>query len=355
MNKRAVKIVKVGRFSMGDGNVTVQSMLNRPSSDIDACVEQARELEAAHCDIIRAAVPKPEDAKLIAALKSAVAAPIVADVHFDYRAAIEAVAAGADKIRINPGNIGDESRVKAVISACKAKNVPIRVGVNGGSLEKDLLARYGSATADALAESALRNAKILERFDFDDIVLSVKSSDVMTTILAYRILAEKTSYPLHIGVTEAGTEYTGAIRSAAGIGALLADGIGETVRVSLTANPLSEVKVGRDILAAFGLIKRPTVISCPTCGRTKIDVATLAAQVESAVSLYTKPIKIAVMGCAVNGPGEARDADFGIAGGDGEGLLFMKGKIAKKVEEAQLFTELMNMINRADSEEKSYD
>jgi (E)-4-hydroxy-3-methylbut-2-enyl-diphosphate synthase len=343
---------------MGDGKVTVQSMLNRPASDIDGSVEQARALEAAGCDIIRAAIPTPADAKLIAALKNAVSAPIVADIHFDYRAAIEAVAAGADKIRINPGNIGDESRVRAVVSACKAKNVAIRVGVNGGSLEKDLLARYGAATGDALAESAMRNARILERCDFDDIILSVKSSDVRTTIRAYRILARETSYPLHIGVTEAGTEHAGAIKSAAGIGALLADGIGDTIRVSLTADPVKEVRVGRDILAAFGLIERPQVISCPTCGRTKIDVEKLAAQVEDAVSRFTKPIKIAVMGCAVNGPGEAKDADFGITGGDGEGLLFMRGEIVKKVPEAQLFTELMNMINCAEcdkTEEKRDD
>jgi (E)-4-hydroxy-3-methylbut-2-enyl-diphosphate synthase len=346
MNKRTVRIVKVGKFNMGDGRVTLQSMLNRPASDIEGCVEQARALEAAGCDIIRAAVPRPEDAKLIAALKNAVSAPIVADIHFDYRAAIEAVAAGADKIRINPGNIGNESWVRAVISACRAKNVAIRVGVNGGSLEKEVLARHGAATAEALVESALRNAKILERGDFSDIVLSVKSSDVGKTIRAYRILAEETTYPLHIGVTEAGTEHAGAIKSAIGIGALLADGIGDTIRVSLTADPVREVEVGRDILAAFGLIERPQVISCPTCGRTKIDVVNLAKQIESAVSRLTKPIKIAVMGCAVNGPGEAKDADFGIAGGDGEGLLFMHGEIVKKVEESQLFTELMALINK---------
>ncbi len=341
-----MKTVKVGNIALGNGKIYVQSMLNIPADDIENSVKQAVELEKAGCEIIRAAVPKVENAELIYALKNAVAVPIVADIHFDYKIALACIDAGVDKIRINPGNIGSDDRVKAVANACKAKNIPIRIGVNSGSLEKSLLEKYGSPTAEALVESALGHVKLLNKFDFDDIVISIKSSNVKLMISAYRLLAQKTDYPLHLGVTEAGTERMGLIKSAVGIGSLLCDGIGDTIRVSLTADPVQEVYAGKDILKACGMGKGAEIVSCPTCGRTKIDLISLANKVEDMLKTVDKPIKVAVMGCAVNGPGEAREADVGIAGGNGEGLIFRKGQVLRKVPEDRLLEELKKEIDK---------
>ena len=340
--------VKVGNITVGGGSpVTIQSMLNRPSYDIEGSVKQAKELEKAGCDIIRAAIPDMDAVKLIPALKTAVSAPIVADIHFDYRLALEAVAAGVDKIRINPGNIGDDCHVKAVADACRIKNIPIRIGVNSGSVEKHILAKYGAPSVDALVESALYHASLLEKFDFNDIVISIKSSDVPTMYEAYLNVAEKCRYPLHLGVTEAGTERSGVIASSAGIGGLLLRGIGDTVRVSLTDDPLKEVRAAKDILKAVGLkwdgVK---IISCPTCGRTRIDLIALAKHAEELLADCKKNITVAVMGCVVNGPGEAREADIGIAGGDGCGLIFKKGEIIRKVDESELLNALMDEIEK---------
>ncbi|MDR3552901.1 MAG: flavodoxin-dependent (E)-4-hydroxy-3-methylbut-2-enyl-diphosphate synthase, partial [Clostridia bacterium] len=326
----------------GSCPVTVQSMLNVESEDIAGNVAQAKRLEAAGCDIIRIAVPDRGALRLIPALKEAVRAPIVADIHFDYRLALESVAAGADKIRINPGNIGDDDRVRLVAQACGRSAVPIRIGVNSGSLERHILAKYGRPTPEALCESALFHAALLNRFDFDDIIISIKSSDVFAMVDACTLLARQCDYPLHLGVTEAGGERMGSIKSAVGIGALLAQGIGDTIRVSLTAQPEKEIAAAHDILRAAGLLRDGVeIISCPTCGRTRIDVISLAAEAERRLAGVRKPLKVAIMGCAVNGPGEAREADIGIAGGDGEGLLFKKGVILRKVPEQQLIDELV--------------
>ena len=340
------KQVKVGGITLGDGRIYVQSMLNVHADDVEGCVAQAKRLEKAGCQIIRTAVPTLKNVNLIEALKKAVSVPIVADIHFDYRIAVACAEAGVDKIRINPGNIGTDDKVKAVVDACKARNIPIRIGVNSGSLEKQLLEKYGSPTPEALVESALGHVAILNRLDFDDIVISIKSSSVPLTIKAYRLLAEKCDYPLHVGVTEAGTECMGIIKSAMGIGSLLCDGIGDTIRVSLTADPVREVLAAQDILKAAGLGRGVEIVSCPTCGRTKIDLIGLAEQVENATRHIDKNIKIAVMGCIVNGPGEAREADIGIAGGDGQGLIFKQGKIIKKVSEDQLLSELLLEIEQ---------
>jgi (E)-4-hydroxy-3-methylbut-2-enyl-diphosphate synthase len=341
------KKVKIGKFTIGGGEpVRVQSMLNTPAGDVQAAVRQAKELEAAGCEIIRATVPNMDAVRTIAALKENCDVPIVADIHFDYKMALEAVAAGVDKIRINPGNIGSDDKVKAVADACRAHGIPIRIGVNSGSVEKHILAKYGSPTPEALTESALYHASLLEKFDFDDIVISLKSSDVRRTIEAYRLMSQKCDYPLHVGVTEAGTLRMGLIKSAAGIGSLLADGIGDTIRVSLTAPPVNEVYAGYDILKAVGVRSHgPNMVSCPTCGRTRIDLIGLAEKVEDALRTCNKQITVAVMGCAVNGPGEAKEADIGVAGGDGEGLIFKKGVILRKVPEDALFDELMKEIN----------
>lgn len=340
------KQVKVGGLSLGGGHIYIQSMLNVPADNIEGNVEQAKRLEEAGCEIIRTAVPTLNNVKLIEALKNAVSVPVVADIHFDYRIAVACAEAGVDKIRINPGNIGNDEKVKAVVDACKKRNIPIRIGVNSGSLEKPLLEKYGSPTAEALVESALGHVEILNRFDFDDIVISIKSSSVPLTIKAYRLLAEKCGYPLHVGVTEAGTERMGIIKSAMGIGSLLCDGIGDTIRVSLTADPVREVIAAQDILKAAGLGSGVEIVSCPTCGRTKIDLIGLAEQVENATRHIKKKVKIAVMGCIVNGPGEAREADIGIAGGDGQGLIFKKGEIIKKVPEEQLLGELLTELEK---------
>lgn len=348
MNRRECKKVKIGgSFIGGDSEILVQSMLNVPAGDIDGSVAQAKELAAAGCNIIRFAIPNEEALALVEPIKNAVDVPLVADIHFDYRLALGAVERGIDKIRINPGNIGDDSRVKAVADACKAKNIPIRIGVNSGSLEKEILAKYGSPTPEAMVESAMYHARLLEKFDFDDIVISIKSSNVVSMINAYELAAQKCSYPLHLGVTEAGTERMGIIKSAAGIGSLLAHGIGDTIRVSLTDSPVKEVFAAFDILKALGLKNdSPYLISCPTCGRTKIDLVGLAKQVEEKLRDCRKPIKVAVMGCVVNGPGEAREADIGIAGGDGNGLIFKKGEILRKVPEDKLLEELMKEIEK---------
>ncbi len=340
--------VKAGNVEIGAGApVSVQSMLNTPAHDINASVEQAKRLASAGCDIIRAAVPDKEAVALIPALKEAVSVPIVADIHFDYKLALECVAAGVDKIRINPGNIGSDDRVKAVADACRAHNVPIRIGVNSGSLEKSILTKYGHPTAEALCDSALYHASLLEKFDFTDIVLSMKSSSVPTTVKAYELASQKCDYPLHLGVTEAGTEYSGIIKSAAGVGSLLLHGIGDTIRISLTADPVREVVAGIELLKSIGLRTGGVrFVSCPTCGRTKIDLIGLANNVQSRLAGVNKDITVAIMGCAVNGPGEAREADIGVAGGDGCGLIFRKGEILYKVSEDKIVDALIEEINK---------
>lgn len=348
MERRKTKKVKVGNIYIGgDAPVSVQSMLNKPAHDFEASVAQAVELEKAGCQVIRGAIPDMDAVGLIPALKEAVKAPIVADIHFDYRLAIEAVAAGVDKVRINPGNIGSDDRVKAVVDACKAKNVPIRIGVNSGSVEKEILAKYGAPTPEAMAESAMYHASLLEKFDFDDIVISIKSSNVVNMIKAYETVAERCDYPLHLGVTEAGTARMGLIKSSAGIGSLLMHGIGDTIRVSLTDDPVNEVYAGHDILKALGLKSDSVqIVSCPTCGRTKIDLISVANEVENALRDCSKKIKVAVMGCVVNGPGEAREADIGIAGGDGCAMLFKKGEILRKIDEKDIVKELLAEIDK---------
>ena len=348
MERRKSRRVKVGGLFIGGvERITVQSMLNRPASDIEGSVRQAVELEKAGCDIIRAAVPDMAAVKLIEKLKENLTVPVVADIHFDYRLALESLEAGVDKIRINPGNIGSMDRVRAVACACKARQVPIRIGVNSGSLEKELLAKYGSPCAEALAESAMNHAALLEKCDFNDIVISIKSSDVKTMIKAYRLVAERCDYPLHLGVTEAGTHNMALIKSSIGIGSLLLDGIGDTIRVSMTDDPVNEVSAAFGILKSIGLKNDcPDIVSCPTCGRTKINLIALANEVETRLSGCKKNIKVAVMGCAVNGPGEAREADIGIAGGDGCALIFKKGEIVCKVSENEAVDRLMEEIER---------
>ncbi len=340
------KEIKVGNVKIGGGApISVQSMCNTPTEDVEATVAQILRLEAAGCDIIRVAVPDMAAAKAVAAIKKRIHIPLVADIHFDYRLALASLEGGVDKVRINPGNIGGVERVRAVARACEERGVPIRVGVNSGSVERELLAKYGGPTAEALVESALGHVRLLEDVGFSDICISVKSSTVTRTVEAYRLLSQKCDYPLHLGVTEAGTEYLGAINSAVGIGTLLNEGIGDTVRVSLTADPEREVQAGIAILKAAG--KRSggvKFVSCPTCGRTKIDLVALAHEVEQRLRGCDKNITVAVMGCAVNGPGEAREADFGVAGGDGEGLLFKKGEIVKKLPYGQLAEGLMALI-----------
>lgn len=345
------KHVRVGDLILGNGRIYVQSMLNTLAGDHDAAVAQAIALEKAGCEILRLSIPNKDSVETIRRLKKAVSMPIVADIHFDYRLALAAVEAGADKIRINPGNIGSDDKVQAVVDACKRKKIPIRIGVNGGSLERELLAKYGSPTPEAMVESAMRHVRILERLDFHDIVISIKSSDVHKMIAAYRLLAKVCDYPFHLGVTEAGTREMGLVKNAIGIGSLLADGIGATIRVSLTAEPIEEIYAGFRILKALNLVEGACqLVACPTCGRTKIPVIEIAEKVERALENNRSGLKVAVMGCAVNGPGEAREADVGIAGGDGEGLIFKKGKIVKKVPEDQLFDALMAEIDKMSRE-----
>ncbi len=341
------KQVKVGNLTIGGGaEISIQSMLNAPWDDINGNVEQAKRLEAAGCEIIRVSVPNSDAVKLIYALKENIKIPVVADIHFDYKQALESVAAGVDKVRINPGNIGNDEKVRQVARACSNAGVPIRIGVNSGSLEKEILAKYGAPTPEAMVESGFYHISLLEKFDFDNIVLSLKSSDTKRMYDAYVLAAEKCKYPLHLGVTEAGTQRLGVIKSAAGIGGLLLRGIGSTIRVSLTDDPVLEVKAAKDLLLGLGLrndgIK---FVSCPTCGRTSIDLIGLAKKAEERFAKVNKNITVAIMGCVVNGPGEAKEADLGIAGGKGEGLLFKKGKILRKVPEEELLDALEQEIN----------
>lgn len=343
---RNVKPVRVGDCLLNGEHIYIQSMLNARSDDIDGSVKQAVELEKAGCEIIRAAIPDIEAVKLVPAIKSAVSIPLVADIHFDYRLALEAAAAGVDKIRINPGNIGDMDRVKQVADICRQKNIPIRIGVNSGSLEKEILAKYGSPTPEALVESAMSHAALLERFDFDNIVISIKSSDVGRMIASYRLAAEKCVYPLHLGVTEAGTERMGLIKSAVGIGSLLCDGIGETIRVSLTDEPVKEIEAAKDILKCVGKRSGVKIVACPTCGRTRINLIKTAKEVENALKNTDKDITVAVMGCVVNGPGEAKEADVGIAGGDSCAVIFRRGEILRKIKEEDIVPELLREIDR---------
>ena len=335
----------------GGAPVSIQSMTNVDSRDEKALLRQIRELEDAGCEIIRISVPDMQALETFREVRKKTESPLVADIHFDYRLAVGAIEAGADKVRINPGNIGSEDRVKAVVDAAKAARIPIRVGVNSGSLEKDILKKYGHVTAEALCESALRNVKLLEDMDFGDIVISIKSSNVKMTYDAYKLAASKTTHPFHVGITEAGTLHRGQVKSATGIGALLLAGIGDTIRVSLTSDPVNEVYFAEEILEAIGM-REPSfdIVSCPTCGRTQIDLEQLANDVESRLAKESglpKGLKIAVMGCVVNGPGEAREADFGICGGDGRGLIIRKGEIIKKVPEKDLADELISEIRRA--------
>ena len=342
------KRIQVGAVPVGGGAaVSIQSMCNTPTEDVSATVEQILRLEQAGCDIVRVAVPTEEAALAIPAIKAAIHIPLVADIHFDYRLALLCAEGGIDKIRINPGNIGSHERVRAVADACRERGIPIRVGVNGGSLEKDILQKYGGVTAEALAESALGHVHLLEDCGFGDICISAKCSRVPVNMAAYELLHERTDYPLHLGVTEAGTQEMGVLKSAIGIGGLLCRGIGDTLRVSLTADPVEEVTAAKRILQACGLRRSgPELISCPTCGRTKYDMLPIAREVERRLQGCTKPITVAVMGCAVNGPGEASAADVGIAGGSGEGLLFAGGKILRKLPQEKLVDALFEEIEK---------
>ena len=340
--------VHVGPVAIGGGApVSIQSMCNTPTENVDATVAQILRLEQAGCDIVRVAVPTREAAMAIPAIKSRIHIPLVADIHFDYKLALLCIDGGVDKIRINPGNIGSPERVRAVADGCRERGIPIRVGVNGGSLEKDILRKYGGVTAEALAESALGHVRLLEDCGFRDVCISVKCSHVPVNMAAYRLLHERTDYPLHLGVTEAGTPDMGVLKSAIGIGGLLCQGIGDTLRVSLTADPVEEVVAAKRILQAIGLRRSgPDLIACPTCGRTKYDMLSIAREVERRLEGCTKPVTVAVMGCVVNGPGEASAADVGIAGGDGEGLLFAKGKILRKLPQDKLVDALMEEIDK---------
>ena len=347
-SRRRAREVRIGNITIGgDYPVAVQSMLNIPANDAEGCVLQAQELEKAGCEIIRTAVPSLDCVRTVERLKECVDVPIVADIHFDYRIALECAEAGVDKIRINPGNIGSDDRVRLVAQKCREKNIPIRIGVNSGSVEKEILKKYGAPTPQALCESAMYHVSLLEKFDFDNIVISIKSSDVMTAVEAYTLVAQKCDYPLHIGITEAGTQRMGIIKSSIGLGSLLINGIGDTIRVSLTDDPVNEVYAAYDILKAAGIRRHGVnLVSCPTCGRTKIDLISLASQVEDALKDCKKEITVAVMGCVVNGPGEAREADIGIAGGDGCALIFKKDEIIKKVPQEEILPTLLEEIDK---------
>ncbi len=342
MYRDHTKVIQIGSKKIGGGNpILIQSMTNTRTEDVEATVAQILRLEAAGCEIIRSTVPTMEAAKAIGEIKKRIHIPIVADIHFDYKMAIAAIGNGADKIRINPGNIGGKDKVEAVVSAAKEKNIPIRVGVNSGSLEKELVEKYGGVTAEGIVESALDKVHMIEDLGYDNLVVSIKSSDVLMCVRAHEILAEKINYPLHVGITESGTVTSGNIKSSVGLGIILYQGIGDTIRVSLTGDPVEEIKSAKLILRTLGLRKGGIeVVSCPTCGRTRIDLIGLANQVENMVQDIPLDLKVAVMGCAVNGPGEAREADIGIAGGVGEGLLIKKGEIIRKVPEAELLETL---------------
>ena len=354
MERRLTRQIKVGPVLIGgDAPIAVQSMTNTKTQNVQATLEQIRKLADAGCDIIRCAVPDMDAAVALKDIVGGSPIPVIADIHFDYRLALQAIESGVQGLRLNPGNIGDCEKVKAVVEAAKLKNIPIRIGVNAGSLPKDLLVKYGHPTAEALVEAAWRHIRILEDMEYRNIKVSLKCHDVPLTLAAYRLLASQCDYPLHVGITEAGTVTSGIIKSAVGIGALLAEGIGDTIRVSLTGDPVNEVKAGFEILKALGLrTYGATLISCPTCGRTSIDLEKLATVVEARLADIKEPISVAVMGCVVNGPGEAREADVGIAGGKGEGLVFRKGQVVKKVSEDCLVNELFNEIDKILDERK---
>ncbi|MBQ4425390.1 MAG: flavodoxin-dependent (E)-4-hydroxy-3-methylbut-2-enyl-diphosphate synthase [Lachnospiraceae bacterium] len=347
MDRRKAKEVRIGRVVIGgDKPIAIQSMTNTRTEDVDATAAQITALENAGCEIVRATVPTPEAARALSEIKKRIRIPLVADIHFDYRLAIAAMENGADKVRINPGNIGSRDRIRAVVDCARERNIPLRVGVNSGSLEKEFLERDGGVTAVGLVDSALRQAAYIEELGYDNLVISIKSSRVPLSIEAHRLIAGRCDYPLHVGITEAGTVYRGTIKSAVGIGTILAEGIGDTIRVSLTGDPCEEVRAARRILTGLELRKEGIeLVSCPTCGRTKIDLISLAGEAEKLIEQYSLPIKVAVMGCAVNGPGEAREADLGIAGGDGVGLLFRKGEIIRKLPEDQLLAALKEELD----------
>jgi (E)-4-hydroxy-3-methylbut-2-enyl-diphosphate synthase len=346
--RKKTRKIRVGSLSIGgDAPITVQSMTNTDTRNTAATIEQIKRLEEAGCDIVRIAVPDSEAAEAVKSIRKAIGIPLVADIHFDYRLALACIENGADKIRLNPGNIGDSSRVKKVVDLAKARGIPIRIGVNSGSLEKPILEKYGGVTAEGMVESALGHARLLEELGYEEIAFSLKASSVPMTIEAYRLMSRKTDYPLHIGVTEAGTLFAGTVKSAAGLGCLLAEGIGDTLRVSLTGDPVEEIKVGIELLKALGIRKDGVeFVSCPTCGRCRIDLIQVANEVEQRLAGSKKNIRVAVMGCAVNGPGEAREADIGIAGGDGEALLFKKGKIIRKIPQDRIADELIAEIEK---------
>ena len=352
--RRPTRQIHIGKVAIGGGApISVQSMTNTKTTDTEATVAQIRALQAAGCDIVRLAVPDMEAAKNLGNILRQVTVPLVADIHFDYKLALEAIHQGIHALRLNPGNIGGEEKVKAVVKAAKEASIPIRIGVNAGSLDKKILKKYGGVTPEALVESAMEHVRILEALDFHDMKISLKAHDVPLTIAAYRLMSQTVDYPLHLGITEAGTVNTGIIKSAVGIGALLAEGIGDTFRISLTGDPVVEVRVANEILKSLGLKEYgPTLVACPTCGRTSIDLPAIAAQVEEKLKDIEEPIEVAVMGCVVNGPGEARGADVGIAGGNGEGLIFRKGEIVRKVPEADLVNELFQEIDQILEERK---
>jgi (E)-4-hydroxy-3-methylbut-2-enyl-diphosphate synthase len=357
IRRRPTRRIHVGHVPVGGGApITVQSMTNTPTADVDATVAQIKRLEAAGCELVRVAVPDQQAAEAISAIKPRITIPLIADIHFDYRLAIAAARNGADALRINPGNIGGRAKVQKVVDCARDLGLPIRIGVNSGSLEKDLLKIYNGATAQAMVDSAMRHVALLEAVNFDQIKISIKASDVPRTVQAYRLLAARTDYPLHVGITEAGSLYAGVVKSALGIGMLLAEGIGDTLRVSLTRDCAEEVRVGFEILGALGIRRRgPEIISCPTCGRCGIDLIGVVEQVEKALLTRTVPIKLAIMGCVVNGPGEAREADIGIAGGEGLGILFKKGKVVRKVPQDQLARVLLEEVDKWESEHPDTD
>lgn len=353
-NRKKTRQIQIGAVSVGgDAPISVQSMTNTYTHDISATVSQIRRLESAGCEIVRVAVPDDKSAKAISEIKKEITIPVIADIHFDYRLAIESIKAGADGLRINPGNIGSVKNVKAVVGCAKDRNVPIRIGVNSGSLEKDLLKKFGRVTPEAMVESALRHIDLITSFGFDQIKLSIKASDVARTVDAYRLLSSSTDFPLHVGVTEAGSLFSGIVKSSLGIGSLLADGIGDTIRVSLTRDPVEEIRVGYEILKALGIRRRgPEIISCPTCGRCNIDLFGIVEKVEQSLMNCLLPVKIAIMGCVVNGPGEAREAEIGIAGGDGVGILFKYGKVVKKFPQELLVDVLLKEVEAIEKERR---
>lgn len=348
VKRKPTKKVQVGSlFIGGDAPISIQSMTKTDTRDILKTVHQIKKLEEAGCEIIRCAVPDMEAAEALAAIKKNINLPLVADIHFDYRLALKAIESGVDKVRLNPGNIGDESRIKKVVEKAKERGVAIRIGVNSGSLEKDLLEKYEGVTPEAMVESALRHIALLESLHFESIVVSLKTSDIDRTLQSYRFLSEKVSYPLHIGLTESGSQFAGSIRSAVGLGILLSEGIGDTLRISLTADPVQEVKVGKEILRSFGHKRNGVIlVSCPICGRCNIDMEKITLEIEQGLEKVQKPLKIAIMGCAVNGPGEAKEADLGITGGKGEALIYKKGEILRKVQEEKLVKEFLKEVRR---------